>query len=241
MDTQERDRMITIGELSAILAHEIKNPMNSIIINIEVLRNAVMELAGADSSAPATRARKYLDVIEGEIRRLDKVIRGFQDFANPSQSTKIKLKLNPVIQNIADFLRNEMEQKKVTLALHLDSELPAIIGSADQIKQALLNLLLNALQALPRGGKISVTTQSNETDIKVIVEDNGIGMEDSVIDKIFTPYFTTKTKGSGLGLTVVNRIAKDHGGKIRVQSQLGKGSTFTLSFPRIQIAQSPSS
>ncbi len=232
MDVQDRDRLTTAGELSAILAHEIKNPMNSIIINMEVLRTAILEVTGAAETPAAGRAKKYLDVIEGEIKRLDKVIRGFLDLSAPAQTTKVPFKLNPVIQNLADFLAAEMKLKGIRMELKLNSELANVTGSPDQIKQALLNLLINSIQAMPQGGTMEVETLQNDRVISVRLSDSGPGMDENMLSKIFNPYFTTKAKGSGLGLTIVRRVMRDHGGEVRVESVPNQGTTFTLNFPR---------
>ncbi len=228
----DKDRLSTVAELSTILAHEIKNPMNSIIINMEVLRSAVVDVTGGLESPSAVRAKKYLDVIEGEIRRLDKVIKGFLDFATPPQNTKVQFNLNSVIQSIVEFMRQEMKQKNVTVQLKLAEDLPALVGSPDQIKQALLNLMLNALQALPSGGIISICTSADEKRVSISIEDNGIGIDEKIIGKIFNPYFTTKAKGSGLGLTIVRQVAKEHSGEVLVDSRPNSGTLFTLVFPR---------
>ncbi|MDB5037209.1 MAG: multi-sensor signal transduction histidine kinase [Bacteriovoracaceae bacterium] len=233
MDAQDRDRMITVGELSSILAHEIKNPMNSIIINMEVLKNSILELTQGSQSTAAERAKKYVEVIEVEIRRLDKVIKGFLDFAHPSTSTKIKFKLNPLIQEIRDFIQNEMAHKTIDLQLDLAKVSPAILGSPDQIKQALLNLLLNSMQSLPNGGTILIQSIDDHKNAKIIVRDSGVGIEKELLSKIFTPYFTTKAKGSGLGLSIVQRVVQEHNGNVEVKSELGKGTEFTLIFPLV--------
>jgi len=219
-------------ELSAILAHEIKNPMNSIIINIEVLRSAILELVQGPKEDAAERAKKYLDVIEKEVRRLDKVIKGFLDLSAPSQSTKVRFKLNHTIQNILEFMAQEMQQKKVVVEEDLAPDLPPVLGSPDQIKQALLNLFINSLEALPQGGKIDVRTHFDPDHIFISLEDNGHGIDSRIQDRIFNPYFTTKAKGSGLGLTIVRRVMREHGAEIDLQSQSGKGTRFTLKFPR---------
>ena len=232
MDAQDRDRLSTVGELSTILAHEIKNPMNSIIINIEVLRAAIQEVTGGSENSASTRAKKYLDVIEGEIKRLDKVIKGFLDLSLPRQSTKVKFSINQVLQSVVDFMAQEMQQKGISLKTEFSNENPTLVGSADQIKQALLNLMLNSLQALPDGGEVSLKTSANEKEVFISIRDSGVGMDGRTLEKIFNPYFTTKAKGSGLGLTIVRRVVKEHNGEIKVESELGKGTIFHLSFPR---------
>jgi two-component system, sporulation sensor kinase E len=234
MEREDKDRLSTLGELSAILAHEMKNPMNSIIINLETLRSTILELTKSDPTHQnATRARKYVEAIEGEIRRLDKVLRGFLDFANPSESTKIRFKINPVIQSLLDFLHLEFKQSQVQLDLDLAEDVPALFGSPDQFKQALLNLMLNSSQAMPQGGTLSVRTEANGTHIRIVVEDTGVGIGPAAQEKIFDPYFTTKEKGSGLGLTIVRRVVRDHGGEIKVSSEVNKGTRFEISIPGV--------
>lgn len=230
MESQDKDLAGTGAELSTILAHEIKNPMNSIIINMEVLRAALIELTKGVDSPASQRAKKYLDVIEGEIRRLDKVIKGFLDFASPKQSTKVQFQLNHVIHSLVDFMNNEMKQKKVFAKVELDASLPTILGSSDQIRQALLNLMINALQAMPDGGTITLTTFQENGQVCIRIADTGSGISERDRSNIFNPYFTTKAKGSGLGLTIVRRVVKEQGGEIKVESEVGKGTQFTLCF-----------
>ncbi|MBN8553993.1 MAG: GHKL domain-containing protein [Deltaproteobacteria bacterium] len=232
MDAQDRDRLSTVGELSTILAHEIKNPMNSIIINIEVLRAAILEVTGGYENSASTRAKKYLDVIEGEVKRLDKVIKGFLDLSLPSQSTKVKFGINQVLQSVVDFMAQEMKQKGIRLQTDFSKENPSLFGSSDQMKQALINLMLNSLQAQPNGGEVSIKTSSTDKWVLISIQDAGFGMDERTLEKIFNPYFTTKDKGSGLGLTIVRRVVKEHHGDIRIESEVGKGTTFHLNFPK---------
>lgn len=229
-----RDQLSTMGELAAVLAHEIKNPMNSIMINLEVLRGCVGELCQrVQDEAISNKSQKYLDVIAGEMKRLDKVIKGFLDLASPSQSTRAKINFNYILKSVAEFMSFELKQRNVQLCLDLEDELPGIVGSADQMKQAIINLVLNALQAIEKGdGQISLKTSSNQKTIQIQVEDNGSGIPESIVAQIFSPYFTTKEKGSGLGLAIVRRIARDHGGYVDVASKEGEGTVFSLVFPR---------
>lgn len=235
LDSKDIDRMVTVGELSAILAHEIKNPMNSIIINMEVLRTSLNEVLQSSNSPALDKSQKYLNVIEGEIKRLDKVIKGFLDFANPGQATRVKFDLNSIVQSIRDLMDLELKSKNINLHLDLNPDLPKIVGSSDQIKQAMINLVINAMQALKSNGNIALVTREDGDFIEVIVEDDGPGMAHENIRESFKPYFTTKEKGSGLGLSIVNRVVKDHGGNIFVKSEIGKGSRFTIQLPKVQI------
>lgn len=228
-----RDQLSTMGELAAVLAHEIKNPMNSIMINLEVLRGAVGELTSkVDKPELGQKAQKYLDVIEGEMKRLDKVIRGFLDLASPEQSTRTKINFNSLIRGVVEFMNFEFKQKNTQIILQLQDDLPCLVGSADQMKQAIINLLLNSLQAIKQpGGKIEIQSASDTKTIQIRVKDNGIGIPESILSQIFSPYFTTKEKGSGLGLSIVRRIVRNHGGYVDVESKEGEGTVLSLTFP----------
>lgn len=230
--SEQRDRMTTMGELAAILAHEIKNPMNSIIINLEVLKGSLPDLCANQDSRATKKLSKYLEVIEGEIKRLEKVFAGFLDLANPPQTTKIKFQPNLLIRSIADLMRFELKQKGIELDLQLEDSQPSLVGSSDQIKQAMINLIINATQAMPKGGTIVVSTKAIDGNLQIQIKDEGRGIPEDIRGQIFSPYFTTKEKGSGLGLAIVRRIVREHGGFIDVESEENKGTVFSLVFPR---------
>lgn len=227
--TKQHEKLSTMGELAAVLAHEIKNPMNSIIINLEVLRPTLGAISEEDKKE---KAQKYLGVIEGEIKRLEKVITSFLDLATPAPSESSRVRLNEIVEQVLDLLRLELEKNGISNNLDLDSTLPIFFGSCDQIKQALLNLILNAVQAMPDGGELKIQTSHNDKTVRVVVSDTGSGIEEHILSKIFSPYFTTKKKGSGLGLAIVRRILREHGGYVDVSSELGKGTSFELVFPK---------
>lgn len=229
-----RDQLSTIGELAAVLAHEIKNPMNSIMINLEVLRSCLQELQKIESDEPLhQKCQKYLTVIDDEMKRLNKVITGFLDLASPSESTRVPLNLNSIIQSVCEFMNLELKQRNIVLKTDLNDELPNLVGSADQLKQALINLFLNSLQAMDKKeGLIQISTRNDGKMLKVIIEDNGSGIPDHILSQVFSPYFTTKEKGSGLGLAIVRRIVRDHGGFVEIQSKEKVGTIFSLFFPK---------
>lgn len=231
-DQEFRDRMTTLGEMAAVLAHEIKNPMNSIIINMEVLKGFVQDMAKSSQNPSSEKALKYFNVVSDEIRRLDKVIQNFLELAAPAKPTKALFSLNQVVQKCIDLLKAEFDQKSIRFELQISSELPRLLGIEDQIRQALLNLFINSSQAMPQGGRILIETGFDEKTIFIRVSDNGMGIDDRIRAKIFSPHFTTKEKGSGLGLAIVRRIVREHGGFVELQSELNKGSSFQLVFPR---------
>ncbi|PIR22122.1 MAG: hypothetical protein COV44_09545 [Deltaproteobacteria bacterium CG11_big_fil_rev_8_21_14_0_20_45_16] len=233
IESAQREKMSTLGELAAVLAHEIKNPMNSIIINIETLRSCIAELAkDIPDTHTAEKANRYLTVIEEEMKRLGKVITGFLDLAAPHEQTKAKINFNSLIKSLMEFMRLELRQKGVKIRLDLNEHLPDIVGSSDQVRQALINLIINATQAMPDGGQISISTNFDAKKIFINVSDTGSGIDTSIMDQIFSPYFTTKEKGSGLGLAIVRRIVREHGGYVDVKSEPKEGTEFSLVFPR---------
>ncbi|TVQ76691.1 MAG: hypothetical protein EA369_09810 [Bradymonadales bacterium] len=231
--SQQREKLSTMGELATVLAHEIKNPMNSIIIHLEVLKSCVQELRGHEPTRQ--KAKRKLEVIEGEIRRLEKVISGFLDLATPCSSETTPLQINSLVEELTELLGPEFKKKKIQLRRELQADLPDITGRSDQLKQAILNLMINASQALPKGGVIEVSTGSDEKLLWVQVKDDGSGIPANIKDQIFSPYFTTKEKGSGLGLAIVRRIIREHGGYIEVSSEEGQGATFRVTLPRTEV------
>lgn len=229
---EQQQRMSTLGEMAAVLAHEIKNPMNSIIINLEVLKSLLRTALDEQNSPHSEKAEKYLDVIDREMKRLDVVIKGFLDLAAPPKKTKSAFNLNDLMSANSELLKLELDQQGVEIETDFDSNLPAFMGNADQIRQAILNLMLNAAQAMPNGGSLRLKTCADQKFIKILIKDTGEGIQESIRTKIFSPYFTTKTKGSGLGLAIVRRIMREHGGYIDFESTEGEGTEFILVFPR---------
>jgi len=226
---EQRDKLSTMGEMAAVLAHEIKNPMNSIIIHLEVLKACLEEL---DQNSPhRTKASRNLEVIQGEMKRLEKVITGFLDLATPTPAGQSLFDLNVLIAETVDLLKLELTAKGIQLELDLEPELPPLMGSSDKLKQAILNLMINASQALNSGGTIKLSTGFDEKLLYIKISDNGSGIPANIRSQIFSPYFTTKEKGSGLGLAIVRRIVRDHGGYVDVESEEGQGAQFQLFFP----------
>lgn len=231
MDPGQPVPSITAEELSAILAHEIKNPMNSIIINAEVLKSCFQELSKEADAALIERTNKYLGVIQTEVNRLDKVIKGFLDFAHPSPSSRFKFKVSPFLQELKQLTQMDFKAKGAELILDLEEPSPSMIGNPDQIKQAVLNLAINGLQSLSWGGRVQISSYTKESRVVIEIEDNGVGIPESIRGKIYAPFFTTKEKGSGVGLFIVQRVIREHSGKIDLESTEGKGSRFVVSFP----------
>jgi signal transduction histidine kinase len=237
-------RMAAIGRLTSGVGHEVKNPINAIVVHLELLKSKLGEQAG-----PATR---HLDVIDAEIRRLDRVVQTLVDFARPVEVQLREQDLRPVIGDVLALAADELTMRRVTLISRIPAE-PLIANvDADLLKQAALNVIQNGAQAMPDGGRLEVTLEKDRdrgenaakpngagggsvhpaTYSAVLrVADEGIGIPDEVRDKIFDLYFTTKIGGSGIGLAMTYRILQLHHGSVEVQSRQGRGTEFRLRIP----------
>ena len=217
------DRLAAVGELAAGVAHEIRNPLSAISGSVQIL---VDELPKENSS------RVFGDIVLKEVERLNGVIEDLLYFAKPSKHHVTCINPNELVEIVLLLLLPSLKKEIVILETHFDPSIGIISVDAQLIKQVLVNLLLNAMQALPKeGGKIIVTTQKVIKGIEIIIKDNGKGINQENLSRIFDPFFTTKDTGTGLGLAVSNKIIEIHHGYIRVESIVGVGSTFTIYLP----------
>jgi hypothetical protein len=204
------------------LAHEIRNPLAGIA--------GVIEIIGRD--LPATSpARSVVKDVRQEIARINHIVTDLLQTARPHPPTVRKSDLNTTVEHAVMLGRQQALAKSIEIALHKDSSLPEVEHDSDQIHQVLLNLLLNALQAIDANGKISVTVKPLGTSAVVEVADNGRGIPPNHLPNIFRPFYTTKGDGTGLGLSLARRIVEDHQGRIDVTSAVGKGTTFAVILP----------
>jgi signal transduction histidine kinase len=215
-----------IETLAAGVAHEVRNPLNSLQINLSILEQDLAELL------PDRRAHAFvvLSKIAAEIKRLDDFVSEFLRFARSPRPHVERLAVQPLLTDLAAFITPECSKKGVGLALDLGGPEAAWVDGF-QLKQAVLNLVLNALQATPAGGHIAVRTGGGERRLVVTVVDDGEGMSPETREKAFTPFFTTREEGTGLGLALVRRIVEQHGGSVELASRLGEGTSVTLVFP----------
>ncbi len=221
------ENLAALTTLAAGIAHEIKNPLGSIGIHIQLIQKAMRN----KETIRREDIENYLNVINEEVDRLNRIIVDFLFAVRPMNTKLEDSDVNQVIKGLLDFVKYELEESNVKLEAHLAEALPKIKLDAKYFKQALLNLIKNALYAMPNGGILRVETGRTGDMVYVKIIDNGVGIPKSIIDKIFEPYFTTKDFGTGLGLTLVYKIVKEHMGEITVESKEGKGTVFTLSFP----------
>jgi signal transduction histidine kinase len=231
------ERLSTLGTLAATLAHEIRNPLEAMNLNLELLeRNLNLP---QDQPAAADKRGKYLGVIGSEISRLSGILDNFLSFARPSQDPTGKTCIDDILRQVVELIENQARSRRVEIEFSLEGEFSNILGSDDQLKQVFLNLMINGLQAMPNGGKLSVKKESlaarnaEPSTIVVRIHDTGEGIPPDKIARLFDPFFTLKPQGSGLGLTIANRVIQRHRGKISVESAKGKGSTFTVELPAI--------
>jgi signal transduction histidine kinase len=222
-------RLAAIGRLTSGVGHEVKNPINAIVVHLELLRN---KLSGPDS-----RAMRHLEIIESEIQRLDRVVQTLVDFSRPVELQLKEHDLRRIVSGVLMLASAELETHNVRVYSHMP-ERPLIANvDADLIKQAILNVVLNGAQAMAQGGELHVTLREEARIAAIEIADSGSGIPPDLRTKIFDLYFTTRKDGSGIGLAMTYRIIQLHNGSIDVQSEQNIGSTFTLKLPLLASAE----
>jgi two-component system, sporulation sensor kinase E len=221
------ESLAALTTLTAGVAHEIKNPLASIGIHLELMKK---EMSGRESIETA-KVMENLIIIKEEVDRLNRIVMDFLFTVRPMNTELDYGDLNRVLRELLEFLRFELQEAGITLELHLLEPSPRILMDERYMKQAVLNIIKNAMSAMPKGGKLSVETAQRDSELELRISDTGVGIPEELMDKIFEPYFTTKDFGSGLGLTLVYKIVKEHMGDIAVTSKVGEGTTVALSFP----------
>jgi PAS domain S-box-containing protein len=216
-------RMAAIGRLTSGVAHEVKNPINAIVVHLELLRNKL-----GDPSAPGMR---HLEVIDAEIRRLDRVVQTLVDFSRPVELQLREQDLRGVIGDVLALATDELSTRNVILIDHMPAQPVVANVDADLLKQAALNVIENGAQAMPDGGKLEVSLEIDRKQAVIRITDEGVGIPDEIRDRIFDLYFTTKSGGSGIGLAMTYRILQLHHGGIEVQSREDRGTEFRLRIP----------
>lgn len=221
------ENLASLTTLAAGVAHEIKNPLGSIGIHIQLAQKALKSPGKLDRRG----VRHYLDIVSEEVDRLNRIVVDFLFAVRPMDARLLEGDLNKVIGDILEFVHFELGEAHVVLETRLEEGIPLLQFDEKFIKQALLNIINNAVAAMPEGGTLTVGTRRKGDVVEIDVTDTGVGISEENMSKIFEPYFTTKDFGSGLGLTVVYKIVKEHGGEISLRSKEGEGTTFTVSLP----------
>ncbi len=226
----QAERLAVVGKMAAQVAHEIRNPLGSITLNLDLIHKEIDQLADGNRHPPE-EGRTLVKDMRAEVRRIQCVIEDYLQFARLPKLQRQPVDLNLFLDQKLSFLGIELEQTNVKLRTYFDPALKTINAGADQLWQAILNLIRNSCQAMPAGGELTVSTLQEGGQVLLRVSDNGIGMTDEQRQQVFEPFFTTKSEGTGLGLTMVQQIVSEHGGYIECECINGKGSTFTIHLP----------
>jgi PAS domain S-box-containing protein len=251
----ESERIQALTLLAASVAHEIGNPLNALHIHLQLMERELKRLKqssagfsratlatpkrsrppafrpGEDTAEIAGKLENYLSVAKGEIARLDYIVTQFLQAIRPTPPQKKLVSLNDIARETIELLRPEIENRGQTIEDKLGRQLPSAPLDPAQIKQVLVNLVKNAMQAMSKGGELTVQTGSGADGVWISIADTGCGIPQDQLNRIFEPFFTTKKKGSGLGLMIVQRIVREHGGLIKIESHVGQGTTFRIWLP----------
>ncbi len=223
----ETERLASLGKMVAAVSHEIKNPLGIVRSTAEILGKRITKVAPGNEHLAG--------IIVDETSRLDNIVREFLDFARPKDLKLEMISVNDLVERAARFMQPEFDSKSVEFISELDPQLPRIKLDPEQIYQVLLNMMINAIQAMPEGGAITVRTRARlRGNVELEIADTGVGMSPEKLEQIFTPFFTDKNRGSGLGLAIAKNIIDKHSALVKVMSKEGLGSTFTLVFNRKQ-------
>jgi len=229
-ETQLRraESLAALTTLAAGVAHEINNPLGSIAIRIQLLEKLIL---GGSKTTEVPAMTKHLGVIKEEIDRLKHIVVDFLFAVRPMDIQLLSGEIGPVIDELVELIQPEAERSGIDIRVNLEKDLPLFLMDKRHLKQALLNLIQNAMAAMPSGGTLNLSAAHVNDELRLTVSDTGTGIPEELLTKIFEPYFTTKKNGTGLGLTITFKIIKEHSGEISLESKEGRGSAFTIHLP----------
>jgi signal transduction histidine kinase len=216
-----------VEAIAAGIAHEVRNPLNALQINLEILEEEISEIVPDRNS----HVFEVIGKIAGELRSLDNFVTEFLRFARPPRLNRQPVAVRLLLADLVTFVGPECSRKGVSVSLAVEGGPETVVVDAFQLKHAVLNLVLNALQATPKGGAIAIEAGGDDRALEIRVRDGGEGMSEGVLPRAFDAFFTTREGGTGLGLPIARRIVEAHGGRLVLQSREGEGTLATLSLP----------
>lgn len=216
------DRHSSLGRMSAAIVHEIRNPLGAIRGAAEALESVI----------PRDHERaEFLTIIEQEVEQLNALVTDFLQFARPRSPELLLTPPREIIESVVKLTGKQAAQSRVQIEVNVADDLPAVMMDGEQMKQVLLNLILNAIDAMPGGGRLLISANRRDEELEIIVQDSGKGLDSTVRDKLFSPFVTTKARGTGLGLAIAHRLVSQHGGRITAHNAAGGGAIFQISLP----------
>src|SRR5205807_2584739 len=225
--TIESERLNALTLLDAGVAHEIGNPLNSLNIHLQLMKRAAQKLEGEERD----ELEQSIKVARDEISRLDSIVTQFLRAIRPSKPQLQPANINAIVEETLHFFGPEIEARDIVVERELRSDVPLVQIDRDQMKQAFYNIIKNSFEAMKRRGILRIRTDMDDTHVRVSFTDNGGGMSAEALSRVFEPYYTTKSSGSGLGLLIVRRIVREHGGELAIESTESKGLTLTIRLP----------
>jgi signal transduction histidine kinase len=216
------ERLSAVGEMAVRVAHEVRNPLVSIG---GFTRRLLVEMPEKDPRS------EYLRIIRDEVARLEQIVGGVLDYVRPPVSAVGMTDINAVVRTSLDLLSTQCDQAEVKVSLCCDETVPFIAADEARLRQAVLNLCRNAIQAMPDGGRLEVSTLPDRDWVLIRIEDTGVGIASDQIERIFAPFYTTRSQGTGLGLAITSQVVEAHGGRVEAESERGVGSRFTIRLP----------
>jgi signal transduction histidine kinase len=226
----QAERLAVVGSMAAQVAHEIRNPLGAISLNLDLIGEEVNARASSNAH-PSDECHILLREMRLQVLRIHQVLQEYLRFGRMPKSERTVLSLNRLLEEKLNFVQPLLDQKHVDLQRKLDPDLPPVQADADQLWEALLNLIRNAVDAMPTGGNLTVSAKRSGAEALVSISDNGRGMTEEEARNLFIPFFTTKGDGTGLGLAYAQQVVSEHGGRIDCSTVRGKGSTFSIQLP----------
>lgn len=224
-EVAQRERLSTLGNMAATVAHELRNPLNSVSMGLQRLKGEFRPTRDEEQYS------RFIELMRSEVERLNLIVEEFLSLARPMEIKPEPVRIDELLKEMAVLIESDARSKKVEIKVVVPPDLPAARVDRNYFKQALLNLILNGIQAMPQGGVLTLETNVSRGHMVVSVADTGEGIPEDVLPQIFEPYFTTKTKGAGLGLPIARRIVETHGGTLTADSKVGQGTRFQVTFP----------